>query len=467
MKKAALYVRVSTQEQANEGYSIDAQKEKLISYCKLYDYNIYNIYVDAGYSGSSLNRPAISQLIENLDKFDCVLVYKLDRLSRHLKDILFLIEEEFEKNKVSFISINENFDTSKPMGKFALQMMGAVAELERAQITERTSMGRRERASNGLYHGGPYLPIGYNYIDGQLVIDEYESMQVKEVYELYLKGYGLDKIAGIMKEKYTYKHGDWQHSSSVASVLDTPIYAGYIVHNDEVFEGKHEAIIDRDTFEKVQALRNKRKITKNRAFERRYLLSGITYCANCGGRYFGGNQGKKNYYMCYSRRKTRKNMIIDPNCKNKNWPIEKLEEVVLAKIKELRINKDLLRNIYYGNEENKKTVAEKKTLTKRIGELDKQISRLMDLYQVETMPIEVISERIEKLYSEKKKLEQNLNKTDEAKKYRIPFEYIEEQLNRFDEIWDHASPEERRVIIEGFIERINIDHEDVRIKWNF
>lgn len=117
MKRAAIYIRVSTQEQAQEGYSVGEQKERLISYCKAQDWLIADIYVDGGFTGSNLNRPGMQKLIAETNKFDVVLVYKLDRLSRSQRDTLYLIEEIFLPNDVDFVSMQESFDTSTPFGK--------------------------------------------------------------------------------------------------------------------------------------------------------------------------------------------------------------------------------------------------------------------------------------------------------------------------------------------------------------
>ena len=109
--KVGIYIRVSTQEQANEGYSIDAQTDRLTSYCKSRDWKIYNTYIDGGFSGSNTNRPALHQLMQDIQekKLNCVLVYKLDRLSRSQKDTLYLIEDVFLKNKIDFALVNKNW----------------------------------------------------------------------------------------------------------------------------------------------------------------------------------------------------------------------------------------------------------------------------------------------------------------------------------------------------------------------
>lgn len=154
MKRAALYIRVSTLEQAQEGYSIGAQKERLLAYCKAQDWAVADFYIDGGYSGSNLDRPGIQKLVSEVDSFDLVLVMKLDRLSRSQRDTLHLIEDVFLPNKVDFVSMSESFDTSTPFGRAMIGILSVFAQLEREQIKERTYMGRLERAKEGAVPRG-------------------------------------------------------------------------------------------------------------------------------------------------------------------------------------------------------------------------------------------------------------------------------------------------------------------------
>ena len=151
INKVAIYVRVSTTNQAEEGYSIDEQKDKLKSYCQIKDWNVYKVYTDGGFSGSNTERPALEKLIKDAKnkKFDTVLVYKLDRLSRSQKDTLYLIEEVFIKNGIEFLSLQENFDTSTPFGKAMIGLLAVFAQLEREQIKERMQLGKLGRAKSG------------------------------------------------------------------------------------------------------------------------------------------------------------------------------------------------------------------------------------------------------------------------------------------------------------------------------
>ena len=175
MKRIAIYIRVSTLEQAQEGYSIEEQKDRLIAYCRAHDWAIADIYVDGGYSGSNLKRPGIQKLMSETTNFDVVLVYKLDRLSRSQRDTLYLIEEVFLPNQVDFVSMQESFDTSSPFGKAMIGLLAVFAQLEREQIKKRTFMGRVARAKKGLHQGGGKIPIGYTYNGSTLIVDPYEG----------------------------------------------------------------------------------------------------------------------------------------------------------------------------------------------------------------------------------------------------------------------------------------------------
>lgn len=256
MKRAALYIRVSTQEQAQEGYSIGEQRERLIAYCKAHDWAIADIYVDGGYSGGNLSRPAIQKLMSETAKFDVVLVYKLDRLSRSQRDTLYLIEDVFLPNTVDFVSMQESFDTSSPFGKAMIGLLAVFAQLEREQIKERTRMGRLARAKSGLYRGGGHAPIGYNYQNGKLVINPYEAEQVRKIFKWYLDGASLTWIAERLRaEGYTNRYGSWASWSNIKNTLVNAVYTGRMQYGGVIVENAHDAIIGDEQFKAVQNMR--------------------------------------------------------------------------------------------------------------------------------------------------------------------------------------------------------------------
>ena len=466
MKRAAIYIRVSTQEQAQEGYSVGEQKERLVAYCKAHDWLIADIYADAGYTGSNLKRPGIQKLISETDKFDLVLVYKLDRLSRSQRDTLYLIEEIFLPNTVDFVSMQESFDTSSPFGKAMIGLLAVFAQLEREQIKERTRMGRVARAKAGLHHGGGYIPIGYNYEDGHLTINPYEAEQVKKIFSWYLEGASLKAIADRLQEVgYTTRYGNYTSWTTIRNILENKTYLGNLHFADVTVENTHEALVTEEQFNMVQKIRNrKREIYGTWAFQSKHLLTGLIYCGHCGGRYYLRNSGKYKYYSCYSRTKQIKAMIKDPDCQNKNWKGDELESAVDARIREVLNNLNLVRDIMSHKPE-KVQPTESIKLEKRIAEIDKQINKLMGLYQKDEIPPEILGEQINQLYTEKVTLQETLPK--EEKSEEVPFDLVEALIENASQIWDFADESQKRRILQSLIKRIVLTDDNIDIEWSF
>lgn len=466
MNRAALYIRVSTLEQAQEGYSVGEQKERLIAYCKAKDWLIADIYVDGGYTGSNLNRPGIQKLISETDKFDLVLVYKLDRLSRSQRDTLYLIEEVFRPKGVDFISMQESFDTSTPFGKAMIGLLAVFAQLEREQIKERTWMGRVARAKTGLHHGGGNIPIGYEYEDGKLIVNPYEAEQVRKIYEWYLAGASLKGITDrLQDEGYTNKYSSYNSWSSVRNILGNETYTGTLHFGDIVVEDAHEAIISKEQFNAAQILRGKRQEQYgSTAFQSKHLLTGLLFCGHCGGRYYLRNTGKYSYYACYSRTKQIKGMIKDPNCKNKIWKAQDLEPIIDAQIRELLSSPQMAAEV--ATNKAKPVPTTKNTdIERRIHDIDKQISKLMELYQQDDIPPELLGDKINKLYNERTALQSTLEPVVEPT--AMPFDLVEELLSDAAQVWDFADEAQKKRIMQSLISRIVLTEDDVKIEWAF
>ncbi len=242
-KKAALYIRVSTDAQFEEGYSVDAQKEMLAAYCATKGWKKYEFYIDGGFTGSNIERPQMQRLIEEVRRglVSAVVVYKLDRLSRSQKDTLFLIEDVFNPAGVGFTSLNENLDTATPMGRAMLGIMSAFAQLERETIRERTRMGMKERVKEGLWMGGGRTPFGYDYDREQgVLVPNADAETVRRIYDLYLAGYSTGQIADMVGMK---------HDKQVRDILKRRSNTGVIMYNGVEYAGKHQPIISEETFE--------------------------------------------------------------------------------------------------------------------------------------------------------------------------------------------------------------------------
>lgn len=466
MKRAAIYIRVSTLEQAQEGYSVGEQRERLIAYCKAKDWLIADIYVDGGYTGSNLNRPGVQKLIDETDKFDLVLVYKLDRLSRSQRDTLYLIEEVFRPRGVDFISMQESFDTSTPFGKAMIGLLAVFAQLEREQIKERTWMGRVARAKTGLYHGGGYIPIGYDYEDGNLVVSPYEAEQVRKIFEWYLAGSSLKAITDQLHEAgYTNKYSSYSSWSSVRNILGNETYIGRLHFGDIIVEHAHEAIISEEQYNAAQILRGKRQEQYgSTAFQSKHLLTGLIFCGHCGGRYYLRNTGKYAYYACYSRTKQIKSMVKDPDCKNKIWKAKELEPLIDAQIQGLLRSPQMALEIVE-NKPRPVPTSKNVDIEKRVHEIDRQISKLMELYQQDDIPPELLGERINKLYGERTALQTSVAPVVEPE--TISFDLVEELISDAAQMWDFADESQKRRIMQSLVSRITLTDDDVKIEWAF
>ena len=463
MKRVLLYIRVSTSKQDMEGYSIPMQKTRLIAYCKAKGWIVAGIFIDPGYSGATLDRPGMVSLIEAIDakKGDVVLVYKLDRLSRSQRDVLYLLEDIFEPKGVAFVSMQESFDTSSVYGKAMLSILSVFGQMERAAITERTMMGRVGRAEKGYWHGGGDWPIGYNYVEGELVVDPVEAQQVLDVYQMYADGYSVTEITRRMEGRTT-KHGDWSHTGTVGNVLDNPLYAGFI-HFDGVKEkGQHEAIVSAELNHKVKSRRERLRHAEASG-DSNYLLTGLIYCADCNARYFPHIRPNKSVvYSCHSRAKKNKSMVKDPNCKAPHIPLAELDAMVEAEV--LRVAKDpeLVEEII------KKRAADEgdsdSSVSSELIRLDNEINRLMDLLQYDQLSsVGAIAERIDKVHAERMQLMPTMNADVPKQSDVIGFKNV---LRDVAFSWDDASVRGRRAFLFQLIDGIFINAEGLRIEWS-
>ena len=467
--RVALYPRVSGHEQ-EDNYSIPEQIDRMKKYCEAKGWTVYKIYTDSGFSGSNMDRPGLQAMIKDAEskKFDMVLVYKLDRLSRSQKDTLFLIEDVFEKNNVDFASMTENFDTSTPHGKFIIGILSVFSQLEREKIRERTMMGKQARAEEGKWHGSKWVPIGYDYINDELVQNEYEVMQIREIADLFLKLTPVRTIANMMTEKgYKHKHGEWD-AKTIRRVLANKTNLGMIKHNEKFYQGTHNPIFDQKTYDEIMDIMKERKDKYGTTYKPySSLLGGFVYCKHCGGKYARQGNGKGTYYYsCYSRNKSQKKMIKDPNCKNKNYRMLDLDFVVIEAITQLSIDPEYIEQIRENKPVN--NVGDKiKAINKEIEGITSQISNLMDLYSLGNMPLDVINQKVSALNETKTALEKELDSldvpdTDDEGMTTEQIQALAAVMNDKD-----LTLEDKRKVVQSLIYYIEIDNENVYIHWKF
>jgi len=238
---AAIYVRVSTQEQAQQGFSLAAQQEALENYAKALGYEIFKIYRDEGKSAKDLKRPEMTQMLQDAEdhKFQAIFIYKLDRFSRSLKDLILTIDKLKELG-IDFVSLQDKIETTSASGKLMFHVISAFAEFERNIIGDRTKFGMERKAKEGGFI--TKAPRGYKLVDKQLIPSE-EANQIKEIFEEFLN----TKISLTQLAK-NYK----MTTSGIKKLLQNTTYLGKVKFANHESKGQHKAIINKELFNKVQ-----------------------------------------------------------------------------------------------------------------------------------------------------------------------------------------------------------------------
>lgn len=339
-----LYTRVSTAMQV-DGYSLDAQRDKLVKYAEFQEMNIVGEYTDEGKSGKSIEgRPEFQRMLADIeagtDRVSYVLVFKLSRFGRNAADVLSSLQR-MQDYGVNLICVEDGIDSSKDSGKLMISVLSAVAEIERENILVQTMEGRRQKAREGKWNGG-FAPYGYKLVDGYLEIAEDEAEIIRLIFEKYVTtSMGLGGVAkdlnshGYHKKMRDNGKLDVFTSSFIKRVLDNPVYCGKLAYGRRksekvngtrnqyhmvpqadypVYEGVHEAIISEETWLAARAKRQQtgKKTEKVYSLDHSHLLSGVLKCPVCGGCMYGSVNRKKKkdgsfyadywYYACSHRR---------------------------------------------------------------------------------------------------------------------------------------------------------------------
>lgn len=405
----ALYLRVSTEQQI-EKYGLDVQHEKLQSYCQARGWTHVTDYIDGGYSGSNLNRPALQQLIKDIQakKIDLVLVYRLDRLSRSQRDTLSLIEELFLPHHVEFISLSETIDTQTPFGRAAIGILSTFAQLERENIKERLYTCHQKMVQEeGLWAGGAgTTPYGYTRLArGQLVVNESERHHVQRIFESYLE---LKSVAQVNKQLQAegFKKLRYQRLSNI---LKSRLYLGEVSFAGEWHKGSHEALITEELFHAVQQARQE-TTNPNRMGPKNKTFTGLITCGHCGAVYkvynrritkADGEKAYESYYMCENRKLPKTN---PQKCYNSRITREALEQQVMAQIKHLQqLNQ-------------KKYKTDLVAFKRKLKTIDQKTSKLIDLYTDGQLTKKTFQQKLNALTEQKQTLLQKISETEAKQK---------------------------------------------------
>lgn len=509
--KVAIYIRVSTKEQAEEGYSIEEQEKRSKQECKEQGWPVYKVYSDRGISGKSIKgRPGLQAMLADaeLGKFDIVLVWKLNRLSRKLKDTLEIIEK-LSSNNVELKSITEKTEINTPEGRLHLHIMSSLGEFERGQISENVKMGMKARAKDGRWNGG--IVLGYDLMDvpnstkkrsdRMLVINPEEGTLVKKIFQMYYNGKGYKAIANqINKEGNRSKKGNPFSVNAIRDILMNPIYCGKIRYdvrsnwsakrrkgtnpNPVLVPGIHEPIITEEMFDKVQELIKSKNGKPNKVFTGSYPLTGILRCPVCNsgmvaGRvsytYKDGSKKLTRYYYCGAWRNQGTAV-----CRSNGIRADEVEKYVYVKLKRLLTSDPFLKATI--SKVNKKRQEVSVPAENNIRNIEKEIQTLTsnrDMYFKlmekraidETLllqKLQEIADKIALLEKNKLDLEKYLTIGDIPE---VPFDLVKATLSEFGELLEATtSNEERKTLLHLLIEEIKVGNakrpENVVVKFN-
>lgn len=451
----ALYRRVSTDRQADEGYSLDVQAEKLRAYAKTFS-NVREVrdYMDDGYSGGSLDRPGMGRLIRDIraGEITHVVVVKLDRLSRSQKDTLHLIEDVMLPANVAFISIMESFNTDTAFGRAMVGILSVFAQLERENIFERTRGGMQKRVEKGYWPGGGRTPYGYDYDPARgILVPNQQAEAVRCIYDRYLAGESMQAIADSLGLKY---------EKLVYNILTRKSNAGYIVYNGEEYKGLHQPIISPDTYDRAMELLARRSAARL-VTKTGHLLTGLCRCGVCGAKMRYMKWGKAGYKLvCYSQQRSKQYLVRDPDCDGPSPFAEEVERGVVDTL--FTVSREKLEGARRAVESG--SVAH--MLDQQLQRAQAKLRRLYGLYgdNGDACLLDAISEAKEDVGRLTGLLEEERAKGASTRSALNAYE----KLESVQDLWPHLSVGERRVILASVVESVTIsrDYTDVKLKFS-
>jgi site-specific DNA recombinase len=512
--KAGPYIRVSTSMQIDRD-SLTTQEERLRQYCKAQGWKIHRIYKDEGVSAKDTKRPAFEELMRDVKAgiIQIVPVTRLDRITRSLKDLISLMES-LQQHNVKLVSLTENIDTTGPMGRFILNLLGSIAQLEREIDSERVSADMHHRALSGKWTGG-VVPIGYTtkgkliktFLEqgmsedkalkeaneiapekGRLYLQKQEADLVRKIYELYLELRSLRRVTHELNRRgFRAPGGSPWAAVSIKRILSNPTYVGNIWYGKrktdlatgklkkvrkelwKIVKGQHEAIISKETFEKVQELLRQKYMKPTKA-KQAYLLTGLLRCGLCKGGMFGYVQSKKKsnrkyfYYRCQNS--VTKGKAV---CKGMILPAERIEGAVIDSLMNISKNDKIL-------SEKEKIINKLKEQSKPVkSDVEEEKKRLVleekRLVDVRTTLLEKLENRIiddvvfvERFDENKKQLEVIRNRMaelssqgEEINLQEIALQTSYDDLCNFPKMWQYLTDEEKQEKIRSIINQIIVN----------
>jgi site-specific DNA recombinase len=483
-RKCALYVRVSTSNQVEEGESLDEQSERLINYCKYKGWKTHTIYREEGFSGKDTNRPAFRQMMRDILKanINTVIVKKIDRLSRSIIDFEN-IYKTLDERGVDLISLQENFDTCTALGRGVIRIVLVFAQLEREQTSERTVDMMGYRAKQGLFNGG-YPRLGYDidYENKQLVQNESEIPIVHELFKTYLELGSLSETAkaannkGYRMKEWTSKdgrkHGGVKfQKASISRLLKDPAFIGQVKYKGALFNGQHKAILDEELFNRVQLMLNKNNQTKTgyRQDSNKFLFKSLVSCGACKSGMtpsFSTSRGKPYfYYRCTSNNDSSRG-----NCPVGSVNAHQLEGMIVHELKRLGQHPQIIEEaVEIATKQERIKVVDLKErrfhAQSTLNNVDRKAKGLLALIGTpKNKKIDYLLGEIENVDNQAKELKKEIETLDfEIANFEnriVSAEIIQNSLHDFSAVYDNLTQSEKYDLAHLLIKKLTYFEED-------
>ncbi|MDN4525366.1 recombinase family protein [Fictibacillus fluitans] len=456
--KVVVYIRVSTHEQVEEGYSIQAQKTRLQAYAVSQGWEIVHFYVDEGISAKDMNRPELMRMLRGVKEkaFDCVLVYRLDRLTRSVMDLHELINL-FEKHDVKFKSATEIYDTTTATGRLFITLVAALAQWERENLGERVKFGMEEKAREGKWVNS-MSPLGYDREGDHLVINTGEAAVVKEIFNQYTtNNLGISKLARMLNDRgIKTKTGNTFSQAPLKYILTNPIYIGTMRYNHRVnkknyFEVENVAppIIEPEVFEKAQLILGNRRTSHPRRATSPFIYSGVLKCHRCGKNLNGKysiSRGIESYaYYCPSKKVGK----CDLPTISQNFVNARFRDLMA----EWDISPDLEETL--SGPANTKAQDQMEELKKEWKAIQSRKKKWQYAWVNELMTDSDFKSRMDEDNAKEKLILEELNGLEQIE--AGPQVDLTEYLLELRDNWDVMSPQEQKQVIQMIVKEIKVD----------
>ncbi len=494
--RCAIYTRKSTDEGLDQEFnSLDAQRESAEAFIRSQQHEgwvcLPERYDDGGFTGGNMERPALKRLLADIEagEIDCVVVYKVDRLSRSLLDFARIMET-FEKHGVSFVSVTQQFNTTNSMGRLTMNILLSFAQFEREIIAERTRDKMSAARRKGKWMGGG-LVLGYDVAPrgGRLIVNEEEAAQVRAIYELYLEHRSLIPVVreldrrGWRNKRWITKKGNERGGApftknTLFRLLTNVIYIGKVSYKGTIYPGEHDAIVDAKVWKRVQELLRRNGRNGGKEVRNKYgaLLKGLLYCVPCNTAMVHTYTAKKNgrryrYYVCLNAQQRGWDA-----CPTKSVNAHDLETFVVDHIRGLgsdgEIVAETIRQVRGKSEKRMiELERERRTLERKLRRLHAKLQELALMPAAPGSDVSLTADRLADLQDQIRSIEQRMTAIREEV-LSLERETVDEgdlvkALSIFDPVWESLNSRERHRVMHLLIDRIAYDGRDGSVTVSF